>query len=433
MDKYISTDALYEDIYDFDDLLEKPPSPVRPGGTYTVNGDGERRRPLYRPRVDDAPRLPPVIVTKVPDTCGPTGLPPIQPSRNSRLVMQSMDLKADDRRVRPSSRLQQNLLRGQSQTPVRDARVRIAKNVNQEKDPWSGSQKHQPNPSVSRDSNWDTDYKYLMDTDRFDPSNNPLVRKYEERQRLFGDIASATSAVHQKPNGDVISGLFENMVLSTSTAHETALDSKPPLAPRPPSVPKPEGIHQRVRANIHAARLVPRPPSAQKPEDHHVRANIGHRHVRNRTTDVDQNISVHRETALVRRPFTPLPKHVADIDDEVREAIRVQEELDELHRRIADEKRRKLDAYLGDMDLMRPTTAAAANCNLPGRTTPCPIPSAALPTKTREHVKQWDGHTAKRGVGFRSKLKKEATAPPARSNMSTVPEKIRLQMKKYFT
>lgn len=80
---------------------------------------------------------------------------------------------------------------------------------------------------------------------------------------------------------------------------------------------------------------------------------------------------------------------------------------------------------------IRPITAAEANSNLPGRRTPYPIPPKAIPKQTPEPIRQWDAHTAKRGLGFKSKIKEEA-----KENKSTtsnlIPESVRKQMKKYF-
>lgn len=116
-----------------------------------------------------------------------------------------------------------------------------------------------------------------------------------------------------------------------------------------------------------------------------------------------------------------------DYDHEVQEALHLQRDLEAYHREMA---RRQTTLY--DIIEERPSSVAAANSNLPGRTTPCPIPNAAVPTKSLEPVRLWDGHAAKRGVGYRSKAKKEADKRKADDN-TLVPERIRQQMKRYFT
>jgi hypothetical protein len=88
--------------------------------------------------------------------------------------------------------------------------------------------------------------------------------------------------------------------------------------------------------------------------------------------------------------------------------------------------------------MMPPSTAAEANSNLPGRATPCNIPAAAVPYKSSEPVKSWNNEAAKRGLGFRSMVRKEQEKKKEQekrkaNGSSLIPEKIRKEMQKYFS
>jgi len=79
-------------------------------------------------------------------------------------------------------------------------------------------------------------------------------------------------------------------------------------------------------------------PTVQHPSitaDHH----IARRRVRYHTTEVDQAISVHSRCPQPRKPSTPWPEVDIDFDSDVQEAVRVNQELDSLHRRLAEERR----------------------------------------------------------------------------------------------
>ncbi|KAH3828176.1 hypothetical protein DPMN_130128 [Dreissena polymorpha] len=157
------------------------------------------------------------------------------------------------------------------------------------------------------------------------------------------------------------------------------------------------------------------------------------RRTRFQSFDVDADISCHKRSPLHNRlDSQPPPEVDEDFDAEIAEAVRVEKEMAALNRHLA-EKQTKMSEYFRDMDIQKPSTAAAANCNLPDCTTPCFFPPEAVPVKTREQVRPWDGKSAKRKLGFRSKFKKEEPERKSGLSVDTIPERIRKQMKKYFT
>lgn len=136
----------------------------------------------------------------------------------------------------------------------------------------------------------------------------------------------------------------------------------------------------------------------------------------------DQNPGL--SSASYHTPTTPADDTMIDNYQEVREATRLQRDLENFHREMA---RIETSVY-EDMEI-RPYTAAAANSNLPGNKTPCPIPIDAVPTKTIEPVRQRDGYTATRGLGFKSKLKRDL---PRKIESGLIPHNTGKQIKKYF-
>ena len=158
--------------------------------------------------------------------------------------------------------------------------------------------------------------------------------------------------------------------------------------------------------------------------------NFARRRVRYHTTEVDQAISVHSRCPQPRKPSTPWPKVDIDFDSEVQEAVRVNQELDSLHRRLAEEGRKTV------LEAPRIPSVAAKICSIPGSFAPgFPIP--APPTGPRPEIRRphgpWDGHNARRGTGFRSRAAQEEPPQPKKEEAVSIPDKIRKQMKKYFS
>jgi len=154
--------------------------------------------------------------------------------------------------------------------------------------------------------------------------------------------------------------------------------------------------------------------------------NFARRRVRYYTTEVDQAISVHSRCPQPRKPSTPWPE--VDIDSDVQESVRVNQELDSLHRRLAEERRQPV------LEEPRPPSVAAEICSIPG-SLPAGLPVPVPPTGPRPQIRRphghWDGHSARRGTGFRAAQEE----PNNRNKEKTVsiPDKIRKQMKKYFS
>ncbi|KAH3828160.1 hypothetical protein DPMN_130112 [Dreissena polymorpha] len=172
-----------------------------------------------------------------------------------------------------------------------------------------------------------------------------------------------------------------------------------------------------------------------KPQNITSQRDFGCRRTRFQSSDVDLDISCRKRFPINNRLASqpPLEPEVnTDFDAEIAEAVRVEKEMAALNRHLA-EKQTKMSEYFRDMEIQKPTTTAAANCNIPGCTTPSFIPPDAVPVKTREPVRVWDGNSAKSKLGFRSKFKKEEPERKTSLSVGTIPERIMKQIKKFFT
>jgi len=177
------------------------------------------------------------------------------------------------------------------------------------------------------------------------------------------------------------------------------------------------------------SRKPPQAPTVRHPSttaDH----NIARRRVRYHTTEVDQAISVHSRCPQPRKPSTPWPEVDIDFDSEVQEAVRVNQELDSLHRRLAEERSQHV------LEAPRLPSVAAEICSISDTVSP-EVPVPAPPTAPRPQIRRphgpWDGHNARRGTGFRSRTAQEEPPQPKKEETVSIPDKIRKQMKKYFS
>ncbi|XP_060589327.1 uncharacterized protein LOC132744587 [Ruditapes philippinarum] len=185
--------------------------------------------------------------------------------------------------------------------------------------------------------------------------------------------------------------------------------------------------------SIQASDHVPAPPTAPKPDTSQQGTYRNRRRALRVSTQLDRDISVHNQSKEYNKPRPPSAEVQIDWEADVKEALRVERELEDLHKALVKQKNTDMPYF---MEMMHPSTPAKANSNMPGHATPCVIPTAAVPYNTSEPVKSWNNDTAKRGLGFKSRVKEEQEKRELEKRKSNVgrlmPEKIRKEMKKYF-
>ena len=159
-------------------------------------------------------------------------------------------------------------------------------------------------------------------------------------------------------------------------------------------------------------------------------------------TELHQNVSVRDDPKPFyrARPNTP---YFVDYDREVNEGLILKKRFEEVHQALQKNKSNGFEEkkYLSSLEdilesprgspiEMRPITAARANKNDAGSTSDMPF-IQVQPQLRAEPMRNWDGEVAKRGVGFKSRVKDE-DAPKVKEFSANLPEKIRKQMKKYL-
>ncbi|XP_053401746.1 uncharacterized protein LOC128557726 [Mercenaria mercenaria] len=384
MKKYKPVDAVYEDIYDFDDINGTSFESPRSSKTYTVDNSGNIVHPSNKPKVtDERVHLPPVVVGR--------NLVPRPPTARCGIAYRREKSSAESGNT--------NIARqNRKQTPNVPRRPN-----NEHRDDLDGTAVKPPQttahldrytrqgyrPSRPEPVDHDALYRSLMEgvQDKSILEKSPQVLEYERRNNIK----------HEGYKSETI----EKNALMSSQADGVLTRRGSVCEPAPPTAPKPEvqhGYNRNRRRLLHAS------------------------------VQLDQNISVHNPPKSYHKPRPQTAEVEIDYDGDVQEALRAERELDRLHKEL--EKQKKTNLPYG-MEILPPTTAAAANSNLPGCSTPCLIPTAAVPYKSAEHVKTWNGDTAKRGLGFRSKIKREQQEK-RKLSINLIPDKIRKEMKKYF-
>ncbi|XP_053402770.1 uncharacterized protein LOC123550145 [Mercenaria mercenaria] len=377
-------DAVFEDIYDFDDINGISFEAPRSGKTYTADDYGDIVRPTYKPRVtDDRVRLPPIVVGNALCPHPPTASHGTD-HRHEKSSVELGHTDIDRHKGRKMPYVQKQ--------PQKEHNISLEGPATKTPQTTAYLDRYtRPGYCTSRPEPVDHDvlYRSLMEgvQDKSMLEKSPQVLEYERRNNIKHE--GCKSGITEK-NSDTSS--YADSVL---TRRESVYQPAPPTAPKPETQ---HGYNRNRQRLLHAS------------------------------VQLDQDVSVRSPPKPYHKPRPPTAEVETDYDGDIQEALRVERELDRLHKAL--EKQRKANLPYG-MEILPPTTAAAANSNLPGCSTPCLIPTAAVPYKSAEHVKTWNGDTAKRGLGFRSKIKREQQEK-RKLSINLIPEKIRKEMKKYF-
>ena len=218
---------------------------------------------------------------------------------------------------------------------------------------------------------------------------------------------------------------------------------------------------------------VPAPPTSQKSDS--TSYSKSRRRVRYRNQELDQDVSVHKTTAPeLPKPCKPVEITDDDIEREVQEALDTEKRfaaLDEQIKKLKAEcaefsgigstaedtkkvestelsgsgemevstgaaevtKKDSVDDFLKELDdmLKTPPPVKRRTRNATRSIMNAGSDDMTASRITTEPMKQWDGQTAKRGVGFKSKLKKEEPRV-CRADDDIIPARVRRQMEERF-
>ncbi|XP_060561806.1 uncharacterized protein LOC132721505 [Ruditapes philippinarum] len=410
MTKYKPVDTVYEDIYDFDDINDQCFETTKSGDTFTPDFNGNILPPVSRPKPKiDETRLPPVVVGKYL-----VSKPP--PARNYCLY--------GEHKSSTNVGLKDVSCHSRAKTPsvpswhYTEEHKRGLEDKVTKLPPINRPCRQQTRQTDIKVLDEDALYRSLMEGihDKSEIEKSPQVLEYERRNKIKHegyrrDVQERN--VHVPCHTSDVSTIREaDTAKRTLTTH---IDSN---------------SLNKIQTSVYS----PAPPTAPKPDTSQQGTYRNRRRALRVSTQLDQDISVYNPSQKYHKPRPPPAEVQINWEADVQEALRVERELEDLHKALVKQKNADITC---NMERMPPSMAAEANSNLPGRATPCIIPAAAVPYKSSEPVKSWNNDTAKRGLGFRSRVRKENEKKKEQekrnANVSNlIPEKIRKEMQKYF-
>ncbi|XP_045211488.1 uncharacterized protein LOC123562980 isoform X2 [Mercenaria mercenaria] len=424
MKEYRPVDAVYEDIYDFDDVkydarngIIRPRELYREERTHNLldchNTTGEnvcfqnvRDDKVHLPNIPyDKARLPPIAASNALEK-----IPRVKPvvANGSDAVIKNKVVNLDVERKPYIPKHAKNMPE-YANISCSQTKPNHLPNIT------DGTREHRAHIQELVDH--DEMYRSLMAgvPDKSLLEKSPQVIEYERRNNVKRLLSrqKMPQAWERKdhPSGD--NAMEARQRFDEMTSHGAKTHHNAHRLP---------DIHQKSVQENDKPMHQPLPPKAPKPEDDAL-TRKRRKHLRTKTQIVKDN-----PRAVHHVPRPQVARMEIDYEKEVNEALRAQREFSLLHKEMAAKSKTKVC----DTKVLCPTPVTASNSNLSGCSTPSRTPSAAVNYKSAEPVKGWNGEAAKRKLGFKSREKMEKEETTA-IDVGRMPEKIRKQMKKYFS